>query len=118
MTKADLRTGMVVEDRSGFVGVVLKGTNQGDIIKWFYDATDSSIINDCDDMEDFNSDLTFADDYEYDIVKIYDTDDPELYTTTKVHDVKYLIWEREEEAKEVTLKEVEEKFGCKVKIVG
>lgn len=27
-----------------------------------------------------------------------------------------LLWERELEAKEVTMAEVEEKFGCKVKI--
>ena len=33
-------------------------------------------------------------------------------------DKRKLLWQEEPEIKEVTMSEVEEKFGCKVKIVG
>lgn len=59
----------------------------------------------CKNFRDFNEDLTHKTNYNYDIVEVH-----------KPHYSK--VWTRPvETVKELTLAEIEDKFGCKVKIV-
>ena len=100
-TKADLKNRMVVEYRNGdrrmVVDDVLIGYN-GFVCLSAYNAY----------LEMKNRSLS-----EFDIVKIYNT----ICSLTEVADEDLsLLWQRQE-VKEVTMAEVEEKFGCKVKIV-
>lgn len=119
MTKSDLRTGMVVEDRDGYIGIVLKSTATVDGIKWFLND-DGEKISMWEELDDeYNEDLTGTENFNSgDIVKIYQPHNFDDYTTMKAYSEEYLIWEREQEVKEITMKDIEEKFGCKVKIVG
>ena len=113
--KSDLRTGMVVEDRDGWTGVVLLNTATLDGIKWFI----SGFGDRCDvweELDEYSDDL-FHKDSGIDIIKIFQPHNFNDYTTIKAHNEEYLIWEREEKIKEVTIKDIEEKFGCKVRIV-
>jgi hypothetical protein len=120
MNKSDLRTGMVVKDKDGFVGVVLKNTSTVDGIKWFFDTDELSKINEWQELDKhYNENLTTKNDYNAEtIVAIYQPDNFDDYTTMKAYSENYLIWEREEPIKEVTMKDIEEKFGYKVKIIG
>lgn len=99
MTKADLKNRMVVECRNGEKYIVIgdkilstKGHN------WLLDYN-----------EDLTSELGLP---EYDIMKVYD----KVFSLDFNKDMLELLWERKE-VKEVTMSEVEEKFGCKVKII-
>ena len=120
MNKSDLRTGMVVKDKDGFVGVVLKNTSTVDGIKWFFDTDELSKINEWQELDKYyNENLTTKNDFNAEtIVAIYQPDNFNDYTTMKAYSENYLIWEREEPIKEVTMKDIEEKFGYKVKIIG
>ena len=117
MTKSDLRTGMVVKDQDGLVGAVLRDTSYGDGIKWFYDTNEKKYINTFSLLdEEYHEDLT-SDELLIDIVEIYQPAQ-DFMTTSKGYSKEYLIWKREEEFKEITIAEVERKFGYKVKIIG
>lgn len=99
-TKSDLKSHMVVRLRDGRVGVVFGN----------YIITASSIIF----INRYNDDLTMSFSKDIDIVQAFDSLD-----FSSVLDNSVLIWDRqrEEEIKEVTMGEVEKKFGCKVKII-
>lgn len=124
MNKSDLRTGMVVESADDLVGVVLLNTCNGNGIKWFYDSVQEKKINEYETLDAYADNLLNADGYEdQNIVKIYYPESEDDLTTMSVFDKKYVIWERKyntntDDIKEVTIVEIEEKFGCKVKIVG
>jgi hypothetical protein len=98
--KSDLKNHMVVRLRDGRVGVIFGN----------YIITASSMIF----KDHYNDDLTMSCSKDMDIVQVFDHLD-----YSSVLDDSVLIWDRqdEEEIKEVTIAEVEEKFGCKVKII-
>jgi hypothetical protein len=105
-TKADLKNGMVVEQRCGARKIVINDRLVG------YDSYGELITYEDNLLKKVgygSSDL--------DIVKIYQPADT-LYDSIKSISLK-LIWQRQEKPnyKEVTIAEIEEKFGCKVKIV-
>ena len=99
-TKSDLKNHMVVRFRDGRVGVIFGN----------YIITASSMIF----KDHYNDDLTMSCSKDLDIVQVFDHLD-----YSSVLDDSVLIWDRqdEEEIKEVTMAEIEEKFGCKVKII-
>ena len=111
MTLSDLRSGMIVELRRGTRYVVLLNSNSGDIILAGSDEIPnlSSGWICCDDT--YKDDLTCTSVLEdLDIMKVWDSMPHKLGVSYN------LLWEREE-VREVTLKEIERKFGCKIKIV-
>lgn len=99
-SKSDLKNRMVVKLRDGRAGVIFGN----------YIMTASSIIF----IHHYNDDLTMSCSKDIDIVQVFDHLD-----FSSVLDNSVLIWDRqdEEDTKEVTMAEIEEKFGCKVKIV-
>ena len=124
MTKADLKTGMIVTTKDGdkymvFLNAVANSTKETDILvnlrfkgcwnRLCYYNEDLTYGNNlaCNDRTDFEWHR------KHDIVKV---SLPDSYARF-IHDIEEkVIWQREE-VKEVTMAEVEEKFGCKVKIV-
>jgi len=105
MKKADLQTGMWVEYRNGDKRCVMLGTTVGDVL-----VCEISYSG----LGSFTDDLKCIFDIARDIVKIFKNDSPCDMLTGKCLT---LIWQREPEIKEVTMAEVEEKFGCPVKII-
>ena len=103
-TKSDLKNRMVVEDRKGRLKIYIDGILLGD--------ETYSLIG------DYNEDLMYGKRSfsELDIVKVYEQVRVCCYLYGDNLSNLSLIWQREE-VKEVTMTEVEEKFGCKVKIV-
>lgn len=111
MKKSDLRSGMVVKVRSGIEYFV--------VIPDKYDYGTMFLMNKngltCNESY-YEEDLTDEEgDSDFDIMEVYDakvTGFSHAFNNLSSR----LIWKREE-VKEVTMKEVCEKFGCKVKIV-
>ena len=109
MRKEDLKTGMRVELRNGFVGMVVIGNQFNDTIngeswarKLDYYNNDMSIIA----CESYNTP-------DFDIVAVYTG-----YNYDRMMNLKHngeLLWERNE-VKEYTMAELEEKLGEKIKI--
>lgn len=114
MKKADLLTADVVLSTKGSYGIVLRNTSKGDLIKWFKNKNDE-VIHKFRSLDMLNDDLSFRFDIDNRIIKVYRITDPHDMSTMAAIDEKYLFWE--EKLKEVTIAELEEKFGCKVKIV-
>ena len=113
--KSDLLTSDVVLSTKGSKGVVLRGTPKGDIIKWFQNKN-NEIIHKYRSLDMINEDLTFKyDGKDNRIIKVYRITDQHDMTTMNAIDDKYIIWE--EKVKEVTMADIEAKFGCKVKVV-
>ena len=115
-TKYALRTGDVVLSTKGSIGIVyrsLENSTEG-VIKWVRNQG-GHIINKYRTLGMVNNDLTFKYDNDNRIIKVWR---PFVYREvgdiylTMVHT--NLIYE--ENIKEVTMDEVEAKFGCKVKI--
>jgi hypothetical protein len=102
-TKANLKNRMVVEYRNGERRMVVDNMLIG--------------YSQRGDLNNYNDDLSHKGTFSkgLDIVRIY----PEINVFRKKYDKTELampIWERPE-VKKITMSEVEEKFGCKVKIV-
>lgn len=119
MSLSDLRTGDIVLSTKGSYGIVLRGTDEGDLIKWFRNSKGYTI----DKFRSFlmiNNDLTFKYDTENRIIKVWRSNDKHYIGDRGYSDVWFrsqdfeLIYE--DKVKEVTMDEVEAKFGCKVKI--
>lgn len=120
MTKADLRTGMIVTVRSGckymvFLNAVADNEKETDII------VDIAMPKCWNKLEYYKNDLLYCglradNDWnkKFDIMKV---SKPKNYADF-IHNIQEgeVIWERKE-VKEVTMAEIEKKFGCKVKIV-
>lgn len=109
-TKSDLKDGMVVEYRNGDRCVVING--------YFMKPTGYGWmpINDYDDELHSKGGLSL--DRAYDIVKVYSSkakNMPDYCDASKLT----LIWERKEEPEytEMTVEEIEEKLGYKVKVI-
>ena len=114
MKKADLLTADVVLSTKGSYGIVLRNTSKGDLIKWFKNKNDE-VIHKFRSLDMLNDNLSFRFDIDNRIIKVYRVTDPHDMSTMAAIDEKYLFWK--EKLKEVTIAELEEQFGCKVKIV-
>lgn len=117
MTKSDLKTGMKVVLRNGdsyivmldcsvYGGYNLICLGGGYLTTGYYDSElkQSTPIADCD----------------LDIVKVFSCGNWISYLFSNINDVKWkLIWEGNVTpvVKELTMQEVEDKFGCKCKII-
>lgn len=116
MKLSDLKTGWRVELRNGDTYIVLRNCatdyyGHQDIMFVNIDRS-GSIIGD-----DYSEDImTHFNDYDYDIMRVYKTDvDARVFN--KNHKGT-LVWERSLEPKNMTLKEIEDKLGYSVRIVG
>lgn len=115
MRLGELKTSDVVLSSKGSFGIVLRGTPKGDLIKWFKNKN-GEIIHKYRSLDMINDDLTFKfDGKDNRIIKVYRVTDQHDMTTLNAIDDKYLIWE--EKVKEITMAELEKKYGCKIKIV-
>lgn len=115
MRLKELKSSDVVLSSKGSYGIVLRGTPKGDLIKWFKNKN-GEIIHKFRSLDMINEDLTFKfDGKDNRIIKVYRVTDQHDMTTLNAIDDKYLLWE--EKIVEVTMKELEEKYGCKVKVV-
>lgn len=116
-SKLDLKTGDFVKNSKGSYGLVLKDTVQGSLIIWFENNIGQA-INKYRYFWNVNYDLSFADNTGR-ITKVYRISDPYNileFINNKNKKEKYLIWE-EKPVKEMTVAEIEEQLGHKVKIV-
>jgi hypothetical protein len=108
-TKDDLKNRMIVEYRNGERRMVIDDILLGDN-DWcsLCQYSDDLICTSCRVGENCS---------DYDIMKVFS----EIYSYNRMRTISIdngdkLLWQRLE-VKEVTMAEVEEKFGCKVKIV-
>ena len=105
----DLKTGMIVTLRDGNSCIVMRDfINEGDlfvsmdenkVIGWLY-------------FNDYTTDMRYSGIAALDVMRVYNA---RFYGISSKD---ALLWQREEDYKEVTMKEIEKNFGCKVKIVG
>ncbi len=104
-TKADLKPGMIVEYRDGEKALYINGIFM----------SEGSWMNDTDYKEDLTY-LRTKNNSRLDICKIYSS---KAFVSTKLFDSNCmeLLWERKDEAKEMTVAEIEKELGYKVKIV-
>lgn len=110
MTLNDLKTGMIVKTRDGDSHIVMRNyLGRSDILAGLSDS--NNISKKWNHLYTYNEDMTHQTYSEMDIMEVYDSQ------PFSIGNIRYLIWERKEH-KEVTMQELEEKFGCKVKIVG
>lgn len=124
MTKHDLCTGDIVLSTKGSYGIVLRDTGDRKLesqIKW-YSNNKGQVIDKFRSLSMINEDLTFKYDLGNRIIKVWRTKNKHYLgdkAITKYSEAEYHGFEciYEELIKEVTMAEVEEKFGCKVKIV-
>lgn len=115
MTLNDLEDGMVVVLRNGDPYIVLKNVfYYGDILAGYKNILE--FYNTQISLTRYNADMTFKNKNMdlFDIMEIYEKPEDIFHAFFKKGK---LIWERKKH-KEVTMQEIEEKFGCKVKIVG
>lgn len=109
MTLNDLKTGMIVTTRNSVSYIVMRD---------FVDAGD--ILAGISDNENITSSYTELSNYEQDLKhkQLPGLDIMSVYTSYSycIDISKKLLWKREE-YREVTMKELEELFECKVKIV-
>lgn len=111
----ELKTSDVVLSSKGSYGIVLRGTPNGDLIKWFKNNK-GEVIHKYRSLAMINDDLTFKyDGKDNRIIKVYRVTDPHDATTLNAIQDKYLIYE--EKVKEVTMADLEKMYGCKVKVV-
>lgn len=108
MTLNDLKTGMIVKTRNGEYHIIMKDfIDKGDILAGL--SCSNKISETWISLSQYNQDMTHLGRSYLDIVSVYASSVYSADTPTR------LIWER---CKQVTINELEEKFGCKVKIVG
>ena len=122
-TLAELRTGDIVLSTKGSYGIVLRDTPMGGMIRWFRNNRNYN-INKFRTFRMINPDFTFKHDEDNRIIKVWRTDNKHYIGVETVPSAKLdsifvcygfkLIYE--DEVREVTMDEVEKKFGCKVKI--
>lgn len=113
MKKADLRTGMVVETRNGNKYLVMLNPDcEGKELINF----DSGFMP----LSRYNDNLMLkTGDEEFDIMKVYSVEASICRLLRDKERMEFkLIWEREEETKEMTVKEIEKELGYNIKIVG
>ena len=105
----ELKTGMIVETRNGSSHIVMRDfIDDGDVLSGL--SFSDKISNTWTSLSNYNQDMTNSRFPHLDIMSVYASSVYSADTPTR------LLWERKE-YKEVTMKEIEEKFGCKVKII-
>lgn len=108
MEKSDLKTGMKVVTREDASYLVVLDTTSGSGLANYKQKTYIP-------LNDVGEDLTSRWNKDKDIVEVWDSEDiASILDSTR--DWKK-IWSRPSEIKELTMAEVEEKFGCKCKII-
>lgn len=116
MKLSDLKTGMIVTLRDGLEYVVFRNCKN----LFHYDSSDilvNSKTCSWHNLSKYTDDLCCCTDKEWDIVKVEIPCHP--YCNMNIdyeREKRKVFWEREN-VLEVTMAEIEEKFGCKVKIV-
>ena len=131
MTKSELKTGMIVTTQDGMEYVVFRN------VQYLFENPFKSHNGEIDDvlvnaqrntwnrLEYYNEDLTYKSDGLTDIfakrneiVKVEIPYHPYAFMNIDIEKHRRkLIWKREI-VKEITMADVEEQFGCKVKIIG
>lgn len=113
-TKADLRTGMILEDRDGNKKIVLLNTAAGDIYRYISDG--DRLISNWGDIKNYNDDLTFNGGCrEFDTMKVYGGNNIYIGMTNQ-----QLIWERKSKlhiTTSIAIKELSELHKQDVEIV-
>ena len=108
-TLDDLKTGMIVKTKDGNSHIVMRDfIDEGDILAGL--SHNNVISNTWISFSRYNKDMTHSALPNLDIMSVYAS------YTYSADTPKRLLWERKE-YKEVTMSEIEEMFGCKVKIV-
>ena len=108
MTLDDLKTGMIVKTREGKYNIVMRDfIDEGDILAGL--SCNNKISDTWTSLSNYNQDMTNSRFPHLDIMSVYASSVYSADTPTK------LLWERKE-YREVTIKEIEEMFGCKIKI--
>ena len=116
-TKEDLKVGMIVELRSKNRYFVM---DKDKLLSKYGNMSLASYNNDLEFSNDvdYNNDLEFSDDVEkdeaWDIIKVFKSNANNLNTLFQ-DDTLELLWEREI-VKEMTLAEIEEQLGYKIKL--
>ena len=123
----DLRTGDIVLSTQGSYGIVLKNTDRGDLIKWYHNKVNNRRINKFRTFRCLTGNMRFCvfNYRENDrIIKVWRANDVRKIGSMPIGaDENFmddvfpefeLIYD--DTVKEVTMDEVEEKFGYKVKI--
>lgn len=117
--KSYLKTGDIVEFRNGVRAIFMWG-------RFMYESTLDAHLDPCIwpgvcSLDSYTRDLKHFIHKEWDVVKVKYNPSFPVGRISHYLDFKenLIIWDRirPEEVKEVTMDEVEEKFGCKVKIV-
>ena len=111
MKKSDLKSGMTVKIRKGERYLVIKNYETK-----LYGVCDVLVNkNSFLTLNDYNEDLILKDknDFQFDIMEVYKPVYDSHIFDFEEHE---LIWEREE-AKEMTLEEIEKELGYKIEIV-
>lgn len=112
-TKSDLKNRMVVETRSGrrYIFIDDRFLSKTGFL-WLDTLYDNNHVH----HQGFNDDLTMSSGANWDIVKVYKEVSCLNFDENSPFCSLSLLWKRDS-IKEVTMAEVEAKFGCKVKIV-
>lgn len=123
MRLSDLKTGMIVTTRDGEEFVVFLNCCVPECKVFSKKGYLSNIeINSWIKLDSFNDEMKCMSEVlgnSLDIVKVEVPFHPYSFQNPSYEkDRRKLLWQEESEIKEVTMSEVEEKFGCKVKIVG
>ena len=105
--KSDLLSGYLVERNDGTLRLVM-ATRSGMYL------TDGDVYL---TLDDYNDNLENTINKALSIKRVYGFTSIPSQTLELRTEGRLLIWERPEEAKEITISDIEEKFGCKVKIV-
>ena len=109
MTLNELKTGMIVETRDGDSYIVMRDfCKGGDILAGLSDS--DNILNSYIELSNYEQDLKHKKSPGCDIMSVYSS------YPQSIDIARSLLWKREE-YREVTIKEIEEIFECKVKIV-
>lgn len=117
MKLSELKTGMVVTTREGNEYIVYK-----DAMCYLPSDSGTVFVNSKLHLwhkadENFTEELTHKNSYAWDVIKVEVVNHPYCYMDLNYNRCeRKVLWERQE-VKEVTMAEVEAKFGCKVKIV-
>ena len=112
-TKSDLKNRMVVETRSGRRYILIDDRLLSDTnYLWLNSHYDEHNLF----HYGYNDDLTMNSGANWDIIKVYKEVNNLCFCNDDVYGALDLLWERKP-IKEVTMAEVEEKFGCRVKII-
>lgn len=122
MKKSELMTGMIVETREGKEYVVFIDVCKTRYVLENYNGGNNSVLvnnNAWLSLDDYEDNMLHSSkDNLFDIMKVYIPNHPYSFINISYEkSQRNLIWKRVEEAKEMTMEELEKHFGCKVKIV-